>query len=441
MADAHLFKVGQEYFALSVGDGGLFEINDLQISNIEQAMLFDDTERAMQLLAMSGVQAAPLKLEQPPSEVTVKSLSLAIAQKCNFGCTYCYAQQGDFGMPAQNMALKIAKASVDRLIESATEGEIITIAYMGGEPLINRKVLYATTEYAVQQGIKAKVKVRFALTTNGSLLTTNDIKFFQNHRFTVTLSIDGTQEEHDLLRPLKSGRGSYERVIQHIKGLLDAKPRRCRVIARVTVTPRNLKLKRAMDEFIALGFDNVLFSPVLSSPTDIDTMQENDFNIMLEQLIECGDAFEEHISAGKVYPLGNLINTLKRIHNYHRDTYPCGAGGGYMGVSSEGNLFACHRFVNDEAGDMGNVETGINKDKQATWFVERNVHNQKPCSSCWARYMCSGGCHYESMNSGRVSCDYIRGWLHYCLGLYIRLLRTNAELLEQALQLTDFEGG
>jgi uncharacterized protein len=50
------------------------------------------------------------------------------------------------------------------------------------------------------------------------------------------------------------------------------------------------------------------------------------------------------------------------------------------------------------------------------------VHRQEPCRNCWARYMCGGGCHHEVIHRGRPACNYIRGWLHYCLQAYIRLL-------------------
>jgi uncharacterized protein len=49
------------------------------------------------------------------------------------------------------------------------------------------------------------------------------------------------------------------------------------------------------------------------------------------------------------------------------------------------------------------------------------VERQAPCSSCWARYLCGGGCHYEAIHRGRPACDYIRGWLDYALGAYVRL--------------------
>ena len=35
--------------------------------------------------------------------------------------------------------------------------------------------------------------------------------------------------------------------------------------------------------------------------------------------------------------------------------------------------------------------------------------------------MCGGGCHHEVISRGRPACDYIRGWLHWCLGAYARL--------------------
>ena len=83
---------------------------------------------------------------------------------------------------------------------------------------------------------------------------------------------------------------------------------------------------------------------------------------------------------------------------------------------------ACHRFVNDEMGAMGDLETGIDRQRQNLWLAERHVHRQEPCHSCWARYLCGGGCHDEVIHRGRPACGYIRGWLHYCLKAYSRLL-------------------
>jgi uncharacterized protein len=96
-------------------------------------------------------------------------------------------------------------------------------------------------------------------------------------------------------------------------------------------------------------------------------------------------------------------------------------------VSADGELFACHRFVNDPAGAMGNLDRGVDPSRQAAWLTNRHVHFQEPCRSCWARYLCGGGCHHEVIHRGRPACDYIRGWLHYCLQAYARLLEKRPE--------------
>jgi uncharacterized protein len=176
-----------------------------------------------------------------------------------------------------------------------------------------------------------------------------------------------------------------------------------------------------------------MFSPMLSAPSGKDEMLAADLDRLLDQLIRCGESFRDGLRQGRILPLSNVIKTLQRIHFYEREQYPCGAGGGYMGVSADGGLYACHRFVNDEDGRMGDVFDGVDGDRQSGWLDSRHLQNQSPCGSCWARYLCSGSCHYEAIKRGRPACDYIRGWLTYCLGLYTELTRAQPDLLKKVL--------
>jgi uncharacterized protein len=182
-----------------------------------------------------------------------------------------------------------------------------------------------------------------------------------------------------------------------------------------------------------MGFDAIMFSPMLSAPSGKDEMHAADLDRLLDQLIRCGDSFREGLRQGRILPFSNVITTLQRIHFYQREQYPCGAGGGYMGVSADGGLYACHRFVNDEDGLMGDVFSGVDRDKQSSWLDSRQLQKQSPCGTCWARYLCSGSCHYEAIKRGRPACDYIRGWLNYCLVLYTELLRAQPDSLKRIL--------
>lgn len=388
-----------------------------------------DSAAIDKLLTDNGLDAQPYINDDPVAPFPVHAISLAVAQKCNLGCTYCYAQGGDFGRPARSMSTQTAIESVRQLIDGVSPGERVNIAFMGGEPLVNRNTIREATEFAEQYGEEKGVRVGFSITTNGTLVTADDGDFFERHGFAVTVSLDGVGQDHDRLRPYKGGRGSYDRIISNITPLL-AKQHRMQVTARITVTPKNLDLPTTLRHFIGLGFHSVGFSPMLASPTGRDEMGRDEINNFLEQMIACGRDFESAVLRKCRYPFHNLVTALKEINRGTHRPYPCGAGAGYLGVGADGGLFACHRFVDDEAGRMGTLQDGLQSGKRWPWLHARHVHKQEPCAKCWARYLCGGGCHHEVIKRGRPACDYIRGWLKYCLGAYVRLGRANPNQAE-----------
>lgn len=426
----HLFGDDLSY-ALDVESGGIRRFGPAKAEAVQAAWDGGNPVEATNI-ALEGVDL-PTPDFTPPKSVGLKALSLAVAQSCNLGCTYCYAQQGSFGGPQASMGAAVAKASVDRLIEAATPGETVTLAFMGGEPLMNRKVLHAATRYAAREGASRSIGVGFSLTTNATLIRPEDVALFQLYGFVVTVSIDGLKATNDKLRPFAGGRGSFDHVRRALKLLNDVKSRRFTLEARVTVTPQNLDLPEVLTGLTELGFDGIMFSPMLTSPSGKAEMQAQELDTLLDQLIQCAALFRESLSSSKPLPFANAITQLKRIHEYRRDHYPCGAGGGYMGVSADGGLFACHRFVDDDEGRLGDVYQGVNTASQSDWLTARNLGAQPECNTCWARYLCSGSCHYEVLKRGRPACDYIRGWLDYCLSLYADLATHNPTALNTLL--------
>ncbi|HYK02202.1 MAG TPA: radical SAM protein [Thermoanaerobaculia bacterium] len=384
--------------------------------------------------ARARLESGDLELAAPPyigeHEAPVapplRAISLAIAQKCNLGCTYCYAQQGEFGGTAKNMPAEVALRAVELLFREAGRGDRVNLSFLGGEPLFNRPVLQAATLRARELARERGAQATFSITTNGTLLREEDAEFFEAHAFSVTVSVDGIGEVHDRLRPAKSGRGTFDALVARVTPLLQ-RQRAMQVSARVTVTPHNLALRETLDALIGLGFHSVGFSPMLRSPSGNDELSHDDLAAMLDQMIDCGRELERAIVDGRRYPFANGVNALREIHRGTHRPYPCGAGAGYAGVSADGELAACHRFVGDADGAMGDVASGIDRARQEAWLGERHVHRQEPCNRCWARYLCGGGCHHEVIRRGRPACDYIRGWLHYSLGAYVRLLAQRPE--------------
>jgi uncharacterized protein len=418
--DVHLFAADGDPHLLLVDGDRIFRIDAEIFARLEAAQ--SDPAAVSGLLAELGIDlgSEPFIDDRPVEDPPLLALSLAVAQKCNLGCTYCYAQQGEFGGAAKSMDEATALRAVDLLLRGAAPGERFNLAFLGGEPLANREVIRAATERAAALAAERGARVTFSITTNGTLLREEDADLFERHAFAVTISLDGPREVHDRLRPFKGGRGSYDATMERVAPLL-AGQRRMQVSARVTVTPRNLALRETLDELVGLGFHSVGFSPMLSSPTGHDEMGHADLSVMLEQMMECGGELERRITAGERYPFANLVNALREIHKGTHRPYPCGAGAGYLGVSADGDLAACHRFVGDAQGAMGDLDGGVDRGRQAAWLAGRHVHRQEPCRRCWARHLCGGGCHHEVIHRGRPACDYIRGWLHYCLEAYARL--------------------
>jgi uncharacterized protein len=405
---------------LVVNGSRLYQVPPPLVDDFRAVFEAADAGGLTRLLSVHDLQAERYIDDVPLVAPPAHALSLAVAQKCNLGCTYCYAGQGEFGGKARNMDEIVARQSVDWLLDQAAPGGKVNLAFMGGEPLANRAVLQSITRYATERAATRGVDCHFSLTTNGTLLTEADADFFEAHGFAVTVSLDGAPEQHNRLRAFKGGKGSFEQIVERLQPLL-LQQRRMQVSCRVTVTPFNLDLPRILDRFIGMGFHSVGFSPLLRAVNGRAEMGQDELAEMLEAMIACGLAFEQAVVEGRRYPFMNMVSALKELQRGSHRPYPCGAGAGYFGVSAEGQLSACHRFVGDEAGAMGDLASGVDRQRQALWLAERHVHRQSPCSDCWARYLCGGGCHHEVLARGRGACDYIRGWLHYTLGAHRRL--------------------
>ncbi|MEA2857737.1 MAG: uncharacterized protein QOH98_2058, partial [Methylobacteriaceae bacterium] len=92
---AHLIEssIGQHLF---VADGSrLFDADADTFGAFASAMAGERTDEVEALLARLGVSAPPMIDDTPLPNPPIHAFSLAVAQKCNLGCTYCYAQQGE----------------------------------------------------------------------------------------------------------------------------------------------------------------------------------------------------------------------------------------------------------------------------------------------------------------------------------------------------------
>ena len=147
--------------------------------------------------------------------------------------------------------------------------------------------------------------------------------------------------------------------------------------ARVTLTSDTLDIRTIYRHLTEeLGFWEVGFAPVTTSPGQHYAIGDQGFDRMLGQFRALAAEFLEHVAVNKHHGFSNVKDTLEEIHKGVSKAYPCGAGLGLLGVSTDGDVALCHRFAGSDAHKMGTVKDGIDRAAQSA-FLRAAPHRRQ----------------------------------------------------------------
>jgi uncharacterized protein len=136
---------------------------------------------------------------------------------CNMDCSYCYLP--DRANTRQTMDLATV-AEVTRLIfASDLLKRDLDIVWHAGEPLTLSPAYYRKAIRIIEEARPPDVTVHYGAQTNGTLINDAWIDLFEEHKFTVGISLDGPRDLHDRHRKYRNGSGSYDRVVAGIAKL------------------------------------------------------------------------------------------------------------------------------------------------------------------------------------------------------------------------------
>jgi len=150
------------------------------------------------------------------SAARITSFLVKVASRCNLDCDYCYvyhhADQSWRTMP-RLLSDAHRDAFAERLAEYASAVGLhrVAVIFHGGEPLlagVGRLVNFARKVRAAAPD----VEVDFGLQTNGLLLTDAVLDELEAEAISVSLSMDGPREAHNLHRTTRKGRSSFDKV-------------------------------------------------------------------------------------------------------------------------------------------------------------------------------------------------------------------------------------
>lgn len=355
-----------------------------------------------------------LSLGAVPS-VAPQNLSLNVTSACNLACDYCYADRGGFG-GAQSGAMSFvtAEEAVETLLAGCDRRSYATIGFLGGEPFLHRRLVHHVVAFAARRGAELGQRIGFSVTTNATLLDAADLDLLRSHRFAVTVSLDGGRGVHDRRRIRLAGQGSWDDAMAGVRPLL-ADPGLAQVTARATLTSDDLDLTGRHDALAAEGFRSIGFAPVR---VGAGALGDDEWPRWLAASVALGERELGVIRDGGDTSFDNFSVALRRLDAGSASPYPCGAGGGYASVSTAGQWYACHRAIGDDDYLLGAGGLAVDPARQRRFLEAHHVERVDPCRTCWARYLCSGGCHQEADTRTNAACDAIRGWLEFCLDAY-----------------------
>ena len=276
------------------------------------------------------------------------------------------------------MSFETGKKALDFLIASSGERTNLEVDFFGGEPLMNWEVVKKLVAYGRELEKTSGKHFRFTLTTNGVLLDDEVMEFCNREMDNVVLSIDGRKEVHDRMRPFRGGRGSYDLILPRF--LKFAEQRRAlglKYYVRGTYTHWNLDFSRDVLHLADLGFDQISVEPVV--------------DILAREMIQ-------REKKGNGFNFFHFMIDLTGGPCIYKRLSGCGSGTEYLAVTPWGDFYPCHQFVGMDGFLLGNVDEGIVNKDLVTSFKKVNVYSRKECSSCFARFYCSGGCLANAWN-------------------------------------------
>ena len=371
----------------------------------------------------------------------IETLVLNITQQCNMMCTYCFASceagAGTYGSPTF-MTKEVALRAVDFLLHESKK-EKVRIVFFGGEPLLNFKLIKEIVSYGNQQSANLNKCIDYELITNGTLLTRKIIDYLAEKKIIVQVSLDGPKDIHDEFRRFPNGQGTHAVIIANSEKMLAI----CRDIisVRATITKKGAKCFDTIKYLLDSGFEHINLTPVYTKNSD-SNLNEEDIILVNEEFTKYADLYLSFALEWKLLNDGLLTDILRflrgaRLDGGHRKEYFCGAGVSLFGISAEGGIFPCHAFVGFSEYQLGDLFSGISQEKLRDYRAMIHVDRKSKCSSCWAKWMCGGGCAYQALiMNGDISvpydiiCSYQKNIYRSAMRIYDQIYEKDPKIID-----------
>ena len=334
----------------------------------------------------------------------MKQLILQVTQQCNLRCGYCvysgiYKDHREH--QNKNMDWDTARKAIDFFIQRSGDTESMLISFYGGEPLLRIDLIKQCVDYA-----KGKVnghKLRFNMTTNGTLLTDEVSDYLVKENFMVSISLDGPKIAHDVNRKFRSGEGSFDVIMENVRRLRQRHPAFASQLTFMTVINPRAELENVVEYFdtdTLMQNNMVVFNEMAETglKDHIDyslsykLIRRYEYLKMLAAILGKIDrrAVSKLMANGEAYikAFAQKMNVYYKLPKTVQRGGPCLAGSRRLFVTVDGKFYPCEK-VNEESdfSCIGSLENGFDIEK-VRQFINIGSITEEKCKDCWNLILC-----------------------------------------------------
>lgn len=299
-----------------------------------------------------------------------------LTNSCNLNCKYCYENNKTDKVIDFNIIKKLL------IEESTAKTKTTTVSFFGGEPLLQKQILYDTVDLCNELTKKSKHKFLYSLTTNGTLIDDKFITFCKKNNISVGISIDGNKDTHDLNRYDFNHKGSFECVLENSKKCIKAN---LNCMALPVVCINNVQyLSENIKYLVDIGFKNITCNFNFCDNWDDDSLK-----ILREQYKKICDIYYNEFKKKnylRIYPLDT-----KMYFYIHEKICSNTCNANRIAVDTDGEFYPCIQYVGDKRYKIGNYIDGINFQKRKELRLRR-VTSEVVCNECALKDRCIYQC-------------------------------------------------
>jgi len=269
----------------------------------------------------------------------VDKVSLYLTTECNSQCKYCFVMK--YRKSIESMSFEMVDKIMDYVDKKLAEG--VALCFFGGEPLLKFDL--------IKHIIEKYPTLSYALPTNGLLFNEEVFDFCKKHRdfVWVTFSIDGDKETQLL------SRGNYPNIDMVKKAFRELRAG----IRMVVEDPKKL-------------YENVRYLHSLG-PWKISVGIPRYYDL-------CPGYEDEFKKQMKMVEDDMSLRSIPIEQDESNDcTTHCEAAYDYIAIGTNGDIFPCDIFCVNNICKIGDISTGIDREKVNKFLDEKSLGSDGPC--------------------------------------------------------------